>query len=145
MLPLVLNSSFSLLCFLNRAWRHSTSGRAMVCVWSLVHCNTRHDHRGDGPPARRRPARLPVAHVTRMMTPSHQHLSLHLQWDVFHGDTLYCRVSWSIPVLTCVFPNVSKYLAPPQRLRLDGNINKVLDAKLVSFVLYSSVTVTGIL
>lgn len=37
-----------------------------------------------------------------------------------------------------MFPNVSGYLAPPQRLRLDGNINKVLDAKLVSLVFYSS-------
>lgn len=39
--------------------------------------------------------------ATRMTTPSRQHLSVLLQCDVFHGDTLYRHVSWFILLLTC--------------------------------------------
>lgn len=74
--------------------------------------------------------------VTRMTMPSHLHLTVSLQCDVLHGDTFYCHVSWFILVLICLNVSVSKYLATPpllRPLRLCENINKVVDAKHISF------------
>lgn len=98
----------------------------------LVHGNTRHDHCGDSQRCMLAvsvvaaalfffggifiitivfaPLRLSVTDITRMMQPSHLHLSVLLQCDVFLGDPSYCYVSWFVLVLICVnvpvFPNI---------------------------------------